>query len=65
MAELILDPLDLESLTGTPASTWVDWVKKGTGPPGFARSFRIGRRHVWDKAAVLAWLKKQGEEASK
>ncbi len=64
MAELVFDPLDLEQVTGTPASTWVDWAKRGTGPQGFPKSFRIGRRHVWPKAAVLAWLKAQEEEVT-
>lgn len=49
------DADDLEALTGTPASTWRNWARKGYGP---AR-FKIGRRWVWRKATVLAWLEEQ------
>jgi prophage regulatory protein len=47
--------LDLERLTGTKASTWRYWASIGTGPA----SFKIGRRRVWKKATVLAWLVEQ------
>jgi len=47
-----LDSQDLEVLTGTPASTWRYWVTAGLGPP----SFKLGRRRVWKRAHVLAWL---------
>jgi prophage regulatory protein len=47
-----LDSLDLEKLTGTPASTWRYWAHIGSGPA----SLKIGRRRVWKKSTVLAWL---------
>ena len=46
---------DLEKLTGTKASTWRYWASIGTGPA----SFKLGRRRVWKKSAVLAWLAEQ------
>lgn len=52
---------DLERLTGTPASTWRSWAASGDyGPP----SFVIGRRRVWRKSTVLAWLEAQEKAAS-
>lgn len=45
----------LEQLTGTPASTWRYWAHIGSGPP----SFKIGRRRVWKRSIVLAWLEAQ------
>lgn len=50
---------DLEAFTGTPASTWRYWAHIGSGPP----SFKLGRRRVWKRAVVLAWLADQ-ESAS-
>ena len=50
-----LDSLDLERLTGTPASTWRYWAHIGSGPP----SFKLGRRRVWKRSTVLAWLEAQ------
>lgn len=44
--------VDLEAFTGTPASTWRYWAHIGSGPP----SFKLGRRRVWKRASVLAWL---------
>jgi prophage regulatory protein len=46
---------DLENLTGTPASTWRYWAHIGSGPA----SFKLGRRRVWKKSVVLAWLQSQ------
>jgi len=46
---------DLERLTGTKASTWRYWASIGTGPA----SFKLGRRRVWKKSVVLAWLAEQ------
>jgi prophage regulatory protein len=46
---------DLEKLTGTKASTWRYWASIGTGPA----SWKIGRRRVWKKSIVLAWLAEQ------
>ncbi|HME15759.1 MAG TPA: helix-turn-helix domain-containing protein [Mycobacterium sp.] len=45
----------LEQLTGTPASTWRYWAHIGQGPA----SFKLGRRRVWKRSAVLAWLESQ------
>lgn len=48
----------LEAMTGIPASTWRYWVLIGQGP----RSFKIGRRRVWRRSAVEAWLAEQEEK---
>lgn len=50
-----LDSVDLEQLTGTPASTWRYWAHIGSGPP----SFKLGRRRVWKRSTVMAWLEAQ------
>jgi prophage regulatory protein len=50
-----LDSTQLEQLTGTPASTWRYWAHIGQGPA----SFKLGRRRVWKRSAVLAWLESQ------
>jgi predicted DNA-binding transcriptional regulator AlpA len=50
-----LDSLDLEELTGTKASTWRYWASIGEGPP----SFKLGRRRVWKRSLVLAWIASQ------
>jgi prophage regulatory protein len=50
-----LDSVDLEELTGTPASTWRYWAHIGSGPP----SFKLGRRRVWKRSTVMAWLEAQ------
>lgn len=50
-----LDAADLERLTGTPAATWRYWAHIGSGPP----SFKLGRRRVWRRTAVVAWLEAQ------
>jgi prophage regulatory protein len=50
-----LDSLDLEELTGTKASTWRYWASIGQGPA----SFKLGRRRVWRKSDVLAWIAEQ------
>ena len=47
--------LDLEKLTGTKASTWRYWAMLGTGPA----SFKLGRRRVWRKSEVMAWIAAQ------
>ena len=54
-----LDANDLEELTGTPASTWRYWAKVQKGP----LSFRIGKRRVWRRAVVEAWLEEQENAA--
>ncbi len=51
----LISAVDLEKLTGTRASTWRYWASIGTGPA----SFKIGRRRVWKKSLVLAWLAEQ------
>lgn len=50
-----LTSVDLEELTGTPASTWRYWAHIGSGPA----SFKLGRRRVWRKSTVQAWLESQ------
>jgi len=50
-----LGSLDLEELTGTPASTWRYWAHIGSGPT----SFKLGRRRVWRKSVVEQWLADQ------
>jgi prophage regulatory protein len=45
----------LEQLTGTPASTWRYWAHIGSGPA----SFKLGRRRVWKRSTVLAWIEAQ------
>jgi prophage regulatory protein len=51
----LLGALDLEGLTGTKASTWRYWASIDRGPA----SFKLGRRRVWRKSTVLAWLAEQ------
>ena len=51
----IVDSLDLEKLTGTKASTWRYWASIGSG----AASFKLGRRRVWRKSDVMAWIAQQ------
>ena len=48
----LLDARQLEAWTGTKASTWRLWAVNGTGPP----SFCLGKRRVWRRDLVLAWL---------
>ncbi len=59
MSSEYLDSTELEELTGTPASTWRYWASIGEGPA----SFKLGRRRVWKRSAVLAWIAEQ-ERAS-
>lgn len=47
-----LDATELETWTGTPASTWRYWAHIGDGP----QSIKLGRRRVWKKTTVLDWL---------
>ncbi|MGO9251643.1 MAG: helix-turn-helix transcriptional regulator [Mycobacterium sp.] len=54
MAEF-LDADELEEMTGTKASTWRYWATVGEGPA----SFKLGRRRVWKRSAVLAWIAEQ------
>ncbi|WP_346427293.1 MULTISPECIES: DNA-binding protein [Mycobacterium] len=55
MDKEFMGALDLEKWTGTKASTWRYWACIGIGPT----SFKIGRRRVWRKSSVLAWLAEQ------
>ncbi|MBW0288500.1 hypothetical protein ATN37_00290 [Rhodococcus sp. MH15] len=41
--------------TGVPKGTWLYWAHIGKGPP----SFKLGRRRVWRKSVVLAWVAEQ------
>jgi predicted DNA-binding transcriptional regulator AlpA len=50
-----LGSIALEQLTGIPASTWRYWAINDAGP----RSFKIGRRRVWRRSDVLAWIASQ------
>jgi prophage regulatory protein len=50
--------VDLERWTGTKASTWRYWVMIGQGP----KSFLLGRRRVWRRSVVKAWLAEQEEK---
>lgn len=54
-----LDSTELEAMTGTPASTWRWWAHTGQGPA----SFKLGRRRVWSRAVVMAWLEEQQGQA--
>jgi predicted DNA-binding transcriptional regulator AlpA len=49
---------DLEEMTGIPASTWRFWAVNNQGP----HSFLLGRRRVWAKADVDAWLIEQAQK---
>lgn len=59
MAEEILDSKELEQLTGTRASTWRYWASIGQGPA----SFKLGRRRVWKRSIIQAWLAEQEQSA--
>jgi prophage regulatory protein len=50
-----VDSKQLEKLTGTRASTWRYWASVGEGPS----SFKLGRRRVWKRSTVEAWLAEQ------
>ncbi|OSC32306.1 hypothetical protein B8W69_00475 [Mycobacterium vulneris] len=60
MGQEFVDALDLEEWTGTRASTWRYWASIGQGPA----SFKLGRRRVWKKSSVLAWLAEQESASS-
>jgi prophage regulatory protein len=51
----------LQQWTGTPASTWRYWAHIGSGPP----SFKIGRRRVWERLTVQAWLDEQKAQTTR
>ncbi|OMC14935.1 AlpA family transcriptional regulator [Mycobacterium sp. SP-6446] len=50
-----LSSTGMQQLTGIPASTWRYWATIDSGP----RSFKIGRRRVWRRTDVLAWIAQQ------
>lgn len=52
----ILDAADLQVMTKIPAATWRWWHSIGQGPPN---SFRLGRRRVWRRSDVEAWIAEQ------
>ena len=52
-----LDSLDLEEMTGTKASTWRYWAH--LNPPQGPRSFKLGRRRLYRRSDVLAWIAEQ------
>lgn len=55
MENEFLTAVDLERWTGTKAATWRYWAFLDQGP----HSFKIGRRRVWRRAVVEAWLREQ------
>ncbi|AII05169.1 helix-turn-helix transcriptional regulator [Rhodococcus opacus] len=55
-----LNAAQCEQLTGTPESTWRYWASIGAGPA----SFKLGRRRVWRRSAILAWIAEQERSAS-
>jgi prophage regulatory protein len=59
MATEYMTAAELEDMTGTKASTWRYWAFTGDGPP----SFKLGRRRVWKRAAVMKWLAQQEKSA--
>lgn len=59
MADEYLTAPQLEQKTGTPASTWRYWAHLGKGPA----SFKLGRRRVWKRSTVEAWLEQQEKSA--
>lgn len=50
-----LSAAQLEALTGTPQATWRYWAMTGAGPA----SFKLGRRRVWRRSTVMAWITEQ------
>lgn len=60
MDKEIFGARDLEALTGTKASTWRYWASVGEGPA----SFKLGRRRVWRRSIIEAWLADQEAQTS-
>jgi len=56
----ILDSDELAAFTGTKASTWRYWASIGQGPA----SFKLGRRRVWLRSTVEAWIAEQAAAAT-
>ena len=51
---------ELEEWTGIPQSNWRYFAMTGQGPA----SLKVGRRRLWRRAAVEAWLAEQEKAAS-
>lgn len=51
---------EVSALTRSPAETVRYWRHIGKGP----RSFKLGRRVVYERADVLAWIEGQRTEQS-
>lgn len=56
----LLTVAEVAELTRLATSTLCDWAKKGKGP----KSYKLGRRRVYDEADVLAWIKTHREDAA-
>lgn len=58
----IWDVDKLSTVTGIPKSTFRWWATQtpDQGPP----SFSLGRRRVWRRSAVLAWIEDQERKTS-
>jgi prophage regulatory protein len=54
-AEEFWQAKDCHANTGIPEGTWRYWAHVGEGPA----NFKLGRRRVWRKSAVLAWIAQQ------
>jgi predicted DNA-binding transcriptional regulator AlpA len=57
MESEFLTAAQIEQLTGTKASTLRYWAS--LDPPQGPPSFKLGRRRVWRRSAVLAWIEQQ------
>ena len=55
----LLGARDLEAMTGLKVSTWRYWASIGEGPA----SFKLGKRRVWRRSVVEAWLAEQENRA--
>jgi len=53
----IIQAPEVSALTGAPEGTIRYWAHVGKGP----RSFKLGRRRVWRRSVVLAWIAEQEE----
>jgi prophage regulatory protein len=51
---------DLEIITKVPAATWRYWGWVGEGPI----SIKVGRRRVWRRSVVEAWLRELEDAAT-
>lgn len=58
---VILTTEQVATRTGICEATLKYWREAGEGP----RSWKIGRRTVYDEADVLAWLEAQKEQTSR